>query len=208
MRKDAFTLIELLIVVAIIGILAAIAVPNFMNAQVRAKVARTKGDLRAIGIALESYRVDRNNYPLGATGPDLTRDLRELTTPIAYISQVNLLDPFGGADRFDTARGGSSFGGEAQTSYKYFCFYIVPEKRSLTWAGRAGVAPENSLNGYLLYSFGPDKAQSALEWYASGAGNDKGMIYHPSNGLNSDGDIGITGGETRFNRGAEINNAL
>lgn len=59
----AFTLIELLIVVAIIGILAAIAVPNFLNAQIRAGVTRVKADFRTIMTALETYRLDNNDYP-------------------------------------------------------------------------------------------------------------------------------------------------
>ena len=59
-QKTGFTLIELLIVVAIIGILAAIAVPNFMNAQIRAKISRALADLRGIRTALESYAVDYN----------------------------------------------------------------------------------------------------------------------------------------------------
>jgi type II secretion system protein G len=60
----AFTLIELLIVVAIIAILAAIAVPNFLEAQVRAKVSRAQNDMRTLATAIESYQVDNNAYPM------------------------------------------------------------------------------------------------------------------------------------------------
>ena len=61
--KKAFTLIELLIVVAIIAILAAIAVPNFLEAQTRAKVSRVQSDLRTLATGIESYTVD-NNKPM------------------------------------------------------------------------------------------------------------------------------------------------
>ncbi len=66
MRKfesSAFTLIELLIVVAIISVLAAIAVPNFLEAQARAKTARVAADMRSVATALESYAVDNGQYP-------------------------------------------------------------------------------------------------------------------------------------------------
>ena len=58
----AFTLIELLIVVSIISILASIAVPNFLEAQVRSKVARVRAEHYTIAVALEAYHVDNNSY--------------------------------------------------------------------------------------------------------------------------------------------------
>lgn len=64
--NKGFTLIELLIVVAIIGIIVAIAIPNLLNAIQRAKQKRTMGDLRSCGTAVEAYSVDFNRYPAAA----------------------------------------------------------------------------------------------------------------------------------------------
>lgn len=85
-----FTLIELLIVVAIIGILAAIAAPNFLNAQMKAKIARTEADQQAISTAMEMYILDWNTYPEDHDWPSTSsqRGLFRLTTPMAYIASL------------------------------------------------------------------------------------------------------------------------
>jgi type IV pilus assembly protein PilA len=68
-RKGGFTLIELMIVVAIIGILAAIAIPNFLRFQLRAKSSEGKTNLAAIRTAEESYFSEFGTYVAAAPWP-------------------------------------------------------------------------------------------------------------------------------------------
>jgi type II secretion system protein G len=88
LNKKGFTLIELLIVVAIIGIIAAIAIPNLLNAIQRGKQKRTMADMRAIGTAVEAFAVDNNKYPDSASSVTVITDDVE---PI-YIKKVPTAD--------------------------------------------------------------------------------------------------------------------
>lgn len=174
-RIHGFTLIELLIVVAIIGILAAIAVPNFLNAQIRAKVARAESDLKAITTALEMYRLDNGLYPLwlnpdGSQKNPVNRRLIPLTTPISYMASVPQ-DPFlygpPGA-RINESQN------EAYVTYDY------TEAWSRIHFGGLSVLPQQARCAeYKATSAGPDFTNT---W-----GNT--VTYMVSNGLQSFGDI-------------------
>ena len=86
-HEQGFTLIELLIVVAIIGIIAAIAIPNLLNALDRGRQKRTMADIRSIAMGLETYGIDNSYYP---TASDLAA-VRSILEPL-YLKQLPSVD--------------------------------------------------------------------------------------------------------------------
>ena len=178
-RFHGFTLIELLIVVAIIGILAAIAVPNFMNAQIRAKVAKVEGDFRSLATALESYRLDRNGYPPYPDWGQHThpRYFNSLSSPVAYItSPESIADPFRIQYMADAD-------GEKRPRYGYF----DPRTSPVQWFIVPGIFHGVDLPGHYewsIVSVGPSHVQHIDGGQPAGF-----IVYEATNGITSWGQI-------------------
>ncbi|WP_417776664.1 type II secretion system major pseudopilin GspG [Stutzerimonas xanthomarina] len=69
-KQGGFTLIEIMVVVVILGILAALVVPQVMNRPDQAKVTVAKGDIKAVSAALDMYKLDNYAYPSTQQGLD------------------------------------------------------------------------------------------------------------------------------------------
>ncbi|MDK2971657.1 MAG: type pilus assembly protein PilA [Candidatus Sumerlaeota bacterium] len=186
-RTNAFTLLELLIVVAIIAILAAIAVPNFLEAQTRSKVSRVKADLRTITTAIESYVVDNNRVPFdghpGQPHWGWVNAQRQLTTPVAYMTKV-LSDPFQDDNFPDTGVAGHTHFIDYPESKNHAYDYGTAYWHAVHLGQSPGYA--NNFRGSLwkIGSAGPD-----TQFDEGGSYYGMAQFYDPTNGTVSDGDV-------------------
>ncbi|MFP4579501.1 MAG: prepilin-type N-terminal cleavage/methylation domain-containing protein [Candidatus Sumerlaeia bacterium] len=186
LNTNAFTLIELLIVVAIIAILAAIAVPNFLEAQTRAKVSRVKSDMRSLATAIESYSIDNNNYPINPFddwenshghfthfGWNL-ESFVSLTTPVAYITTVAMEDPFLQAAGAQYGDGKSFFFNNVRGADKY-----LTDSNQGTWSvwgyPSPAISPQKLVSPMPMKFNGPDGQVHMASWNMLSAGPDRNV---------------------------------
>jgi prepilin-type N-terminal cleavage/methylation domain-containing protein len=223
----AFTLIELLIVVAIIAILAAIAVPNFLEAQTRSKISRSQADMRTIATAIESYMVDYGSEPAVFRGTPIDRSYsasgaadivavcrsqaggymysawwgfvgRSITTPVAYLSSAPTM-PWFDETVFGFWR---SYGG-SKDNQPYTAIRALSAANWPTGAIVSGSAPPAVNRVPIPQSWTDNVNSQGYVIYAAGADGVDGTVwgspdfYDPSNGTISYGDL------YRFGGGAE-----
>jgi prepilin-type N-terminal cleavage/methylation domain-containing protein len=189
LKNRGFTLMEVAILLLIVSVLVAIAIPQFRAAEIKSKIALVRGQLNTVALALESYSTDNDTYPPcnysepavydkaddGGSSRTSYYTLRNLTTPVAYLSSIPE-DPFADTPITPTFDQGYSRFGHVNAAYGYrhakgsnrptFPFY---EQYDQEWA---------------LTSVGPDR-----DYDSWGTNKDNLIFYDPTNGILSNGDI-------------------
>jgi len=172
-RKKSIRTIELIVILILIILLAAIAVPNFLEAQIRAKKSKNYSPMRTLATVLESYYNDHGAYPPMRSLKDMTEKPDELekaggaslqtfspvlTTPTAYIQRFEN-DPF--------------------SPYPLpFVYYTDGEGWMILSRGPDGD-----------YDINPAKIYNSSDSYQSFSVLASPATYDPSNGTTSNGDI-------------------
>lgn len=190
--EKGFTLIELLIVITIILILIAIALPNFLEAQTRSKITKVKSEMKSISSALESYRIDWGKYPWAAEYPELNVPAVPPAEPFELYVSYALTSPVSYMNDFPSDIFNNVFAEGSDLNLKAPYHYTTEEMNLFLGEPYLFLELRNFLNlqkniNYFLLSHGPDNDHDEFGSHSHEHGN--AAIYNPTNGTTSNGDI-------------------
>jgi len=216
-REWGFSIIEVLVCVALIGLLTAVAIPNFVRVQTQATVAQAKADLAGLKSGLEAYKVDLGEYilatgsnsclvPFGDYRNGFQPTFERLTTPVMYVRDtVQFRDAFLPTGLYT----GVSFntlerppeGSIPAESLKHYYYHARNIKDSAVWDQPE--ADEVKTVWYILESSGPDQNHHMMYQILNQMTHDTSInrarvamaFYDPTNGTMSRGSIWELGGE-------------
>jgi type II secretory pathway pseudopilin PulG len=205
------------------AVLAAIAVPNFLEAQTRAKVARVQSDMRSLATAIESFNVDTNKYPpsspdpaqnlFGAAAVERNPALKQVSTfklvtlkelgmagnlaapnvGVAAPGNEPLLMPLTTPIAYITALPSDVFAPGAPAEKTSFCYYSTPDNKWIVWS--AGPDGQYDVTTEDLTRVFAAGAPDPHQALTTGTGvSGRAFTFDPTNGTKSTGDVWKVGG--------------
>lgn len=188
-QHTAFTLTELAVTLAIVSILALIVAPAVRDAITHARIASAKNNLRILRDGLEAYASDYGRYPSGSTVPSNSL-ISDFDSSIVFQSLLGvylpnnplLLEDDFSRETMKNIKQSIAFDPSSipdVVGYSYFDYmnYHVP--------------PWTPLKAFALVCVGPDAKDSGLGIAVRTPFTLSKTIYSPSNGVHSEGDIGV-----------------
>jgi prepilin-type N-terminal cleavage/methylation domain-containing protein/prepilin-type processing-associated H-X9-DG protein len=155
-RLDSFTLVELLVVLTIIALLAALVSPSFQAALLKARSVRCAANLRLIGIAASQAATDNNNKY-----PEINQAAQPIYTDASATNIVGALGPYGVTSNIvqcpvDTAQGNNSSFTKYGSSYEWDpVFDDEPVNATVVYITPTVAIPVNSARVRLAMDFNP-----------------------------------------------------
>jgi len=214
-NTKGFSLLELLIVIAIISIITAIVVPNLMSANIRARVSGVKADMGSIAIALEDYKIDYGEYPRDS------RFSRSTSYASDIIAQPNqAFDGKNGSDDDNDAIGlgylvypkadfeptylkriaGDPFNNNGEEdwngtsgAHNHHYLYFTGKWNSVSGTSVDCTSSTDSPQYWALVSWGPDRDNDIEKYTDARTALDNDTQYESESGKTSQGDIDIIG---------------